>query len=249
VQEEFPSLICNGEKRTVATLPNACDQIDQHDMPSQILAVVRRTADIKMKEEKEKEEIMERARQRYFLEALERKRQRIEARRKAKEDTANALLSNKKAEAVKNFAREEINRWLSQKWKEWEMETTALEIETKQKTNNSATSSTAVETCELESAQKSSPAAQHRELTQEEKAAKDAAKKKAKRQKAKERAKEKKQIEKVELEKKERAIALQKEKASSSTKCDACGEGILGAGFEKFDKKYCSTKCARSGSK
>ncbi len=244
VQEEFPIL-----NQTAATLPTApFGQNDQSDMPSQILATVRRTADLTMKEEKEKEELMERARQRHFLEALERKRQRIEARRKAKGDTANALVSNKKAEAVKKSAREEIDRWLNQKWNEWEMETAALEIETTQRTNFAI--STADETsCELESTQMSSPTPQqHSVLTEDEKAAKAAAKKKAKRQKAKERAREKKQIEKVEQQKKERAMALQKEKESSSTKCDACGEGILGCGFERFDKKYCSTKCARSGS-
>jgi len=240
VQDEFPFL---GETRT-STLPIPCDQ--NNDMPSQILATVRQTANLTIKEDKQKEEATKKARQRYFLEALERKRRRIDARRKAKEDAAKLLSGNMEAETVKQSAREEIDRWLSQKWNEWE--TNALEIEsTKQKTND-CLASTDDEQCEVKIiTHESSP--QKKLLTEEEKAAKAAAKKKAKRQKARERAKEKKQIEKLEREKKERAVALQKKKESSDTKCAHCGGGVLGSGFDKFDKKYCSTKCARSGSK
>ena len=50
----------------------------------------------------------------------------------------------------------------------------------------------------------------------------------------------------IELEKKERAISLQKERDSSTIKCSCCGDGILGVGFDKFGKKFCSTKCARA---
>ena len=243
VQEDFPILNSNGENRTAATsLPTG--PCDQHDMPTEVLATVRHTADLTMKEEKEKEEMMESARQRYFLEALERKRKRIEAKIKAKGDTANALLSKKKYEAEQNSAKEEIDRWLNQKWNEWETETDASKRKAKE-----STISTADEACEFETAHESSPTPHNSELSEEEKAAKAAARKKAKRKKAKQRAKEKIQKEKVEQEKTELAMALQKEKERSATKCDACGDGILGFGFDKFGKKYCSTKCARSGSK
>jgi hypothetical protein len=85
-------------------------------------------------------------------------------------------------------------------------------------------------------------------LAAEEAAAeKLAAKKRAKRQKAKEKAKEKKLLERLENEKMERALAIQKKKEESATKCGACGDGVLGCGFEKFGTKFCSTKCARSG--
>ena len=238
VQDEFPFL---GGIGPSTTLP--CDQ--SNDMPSQILATVRQTADLTIKEEKEKQEAAEKARQRYFLEALQRKRQRIDARRRAKEDASKAHASNKEAEAVQKAAREEIDRWLSQKWNEWE--TNALEIETKKKASDSVASA-ANEQCEADMSQ-ISPTPQKSELTEEEKAAKAAAKKKAKRQKAKERAKEKKKLEKLEREKKERAMALQKEKENSSTKCAHCGGGVLGSGFDKYGKKFCSTKCARSGLK
>ena len=244
VQEAFPLL--SGEE--TVSLPTApCDQND--NMPSQILATVRHTAKLTIEEERAKEEEREKARQRHFLEALERKRQRIEARRKAKRDTTNALTSNKKAEAVKQSAREEIDRWINQKWNEWETDNLELE-KTKQKTSTAI--STADEPRKIDNTQKNNSSTQkenNSELSAEEKAAKAAAKKKAKRQKAKERAKEKKQIEKIEQEKKERALALQKEKESSSVRCDACRGGILGCGFDKFGKKFCSTKCARSVSK
>ncbi len=241
MQDEFPFL---GETWTSTSLPSQCDQ--NNDMPSPILDTVRQTANLTIQEDNQKKEATEKARQRYFLEALERKRRRIDARRKAKEDTAKVLAGNMEAEAVKQSAREEIDRWLSRKWNEWE--TNALEIETKQK-KNECIASTAKESCKVETMSHESPASLQKQLTEEEKAAKAAAKKKAKRQKAKERAKEKKQLEKLEREKKERAVALQKKKESSDTKCAHCGGGVLGSGFDKFDKKYCSTKCARSGSK
>ena len=123
--------------------------------------------------------------------------------------------------------------------------TSIAEIETKQKASDSV-ASTANDQCEADMSQKTP---QKVELTEEEKAAKAAAKKKAKRQKAKERAKEKKKLEKLEREKKERAMALQKAKENSSTKCAHCGGGVLGSGFDKYGKKFCSTKCARSGPK
>ena len=118
VQEAFPPLACNGDNNRSFTLPTA--SYDQNDMPSQILATIRHTADLTIKEETAKEEERENARQRYFLEALERKRQRIESRRKARRDTTIALKNNREVESVKKSAREEIDKWLTQKWNEWQ---------------------------------------------------------------------------------------------------------------------------------
>jgi len=239
VQEAFPLL--NGDDAPLPTAP--CAQIDT---PSQILSIARQTAELTINEERAKKEEEIKQRQRYFLEALERKRQRIEARRKAKKDAENVLISNQKATAVKQSAREEIDRWLNQKWNEWESESDALilELEAKQKVD---ATSTAEEHDNTNCNQKISCTKEEISVpSAEEKAAKMAARKKAKRQKAKERKKEKKQIERIELEKKERAISLQKERESSNVKCAACGGGILGVGFDKFGKKFCSTKCARA---
>lgn len=241
VQEAFPLL--NGDDAPLPTAP--CAQID--NTPSQILSIARQTAELTINEERSKKEEEMKQRQRYFLEALERKRQRIDARRKAKKDAENVLISNQKATAVKQSAREEIDRWLSQKWNEWESESDALalELEAKQKVD---AASTAEESSKTNCNQKISCSSKEETSvpSAEEKAAKMAAKKKAKRQKAKERSKEKKRIERIELEKKERAISLQKERENSAIKCSGCGEGFLGVGFDKFGKKFCSTKCARA---
>lgn len=240
VQEAFPLL--NGDDAPLPTTP--CAQIDT---PSQILSIARQTAELTINEERAKKEEEIKQRQRYFLEALERKRQRIEARRKAKKDAENVLISNQKATAVKQSAREEIDRWLNQKWNEWESESDALisELEAKQKVD--AVSTAAEEPGNTNCNQEISCTKEEISVpSAEEKATKMAAKKKAKRQKAKERVKEKKRIERIELEKKERAISLQRERESSNIKCGACGDGILGVGFDKFGKKFCSTKCARA---
>ena len=65
----------------------------------------------------------------------------------------------------------------------------------------------------------------------DDKGSKAAAKRKAKRQKAKEREKEKRRLEKLE-------IAVQKAKEESNSRCGACGEGILGCGFEKYGVNF-----------
>lgn len=242
LQEEFPTLPhLNGDGVPQQIHNSDCDSND----PDQMLETVRQTATLTIKEEKEKAERVKRNRQRYFLQALERKKGSIDARRKSKEEAASVLSREKEAEGVLQSARDEIDQWRAQQWEEWEC--VASIHKSKTKTEYAGNMKTSPDTNEPKHDKQQSTASQNEELTAEEKAAKAAAKKKAKRQKAKERDKEKKRIEKLESEKKERALAIQKEKENSAVKCGACGQGILGRGFEKYGRNFCSTKCARGG--
>ncbi|KAL7526616.1 hypothetical protein ACHAXR_001567, partial [Thalassiosira sp. AJA248-18] len=230
VQAAFPHL--NGDRLPQQPpLQNTKD--DANDPDQMMLEAVRQTANLTLIEEREEAERLERQRQRYFLKALERKRNRITAQRKAKEVAASALSRQKEANDVLQSARDEIDQWRAQQWQEWEHAASYRKSETK----SNATSSnieTPPETSEAKREGQPSTI-----LTAEEKAAKAAAKKKAKRQKAKERAKEKKRLENLEAEKKERALALQKEKENSALKCGACGVGILGLWSQLLQPKVC----------
>ena len=220
VQESFPLL--SGDRAEQKLPPRHCND---SDASSHLLETVRRTANLTIKEEKEKAAELERNRQRYFLLAMERKRKRIDERRKAKEKVAADVFLEKEAQSTLQSAREEIERWRAQEWSKWEQDASMNKPEIIAKETPPGTNKTKVDIQQS--------ASHNQELSAAEKAEKTAAKKKAKRQKAKERVKEKKRLEKLESEKRCRAQALQKEKENSMKKCGACGEGVLGSGFEK----------------
>lgn len=232
IQAEFPFL---GEDSGVPQVPPPQQQSSprhnsNNNTPSELLQTARKVANLTLQEEREKAIQREKAQQRYFMQALERKRQRIEARRKAKEEAALQMHVKKEAEDAVSSARNEIDQWRAQQWAEWDRAASIHRSKANDDTNSNAKPPPETTDNEHDSQQHKE---QKQELSAEEKEAKAAAKKKAKRQKAKERAKEKKRLEKVEQEKKERALALQRKKESSANKCGACGEGILGCGFEK----------------
>jgi hypothetical protein len=209
-----------------------------------MLEIARRAADITLKEEKQKSELRERNRQLYFTQALERKKQRISARQKAKAEAAKALCNEQKAKDELHMAMNEIDRWREQQWQKWEKDNLKHnEIQKQKSLSLAAVKSPPFSIEENDSINEDEKQA----AAEEETRVKAAAKKKAKRQRAKERAKEKKKEEQLANEEKERAVRLQSKKDNSDVKCGACGEGVLGFGFEKFDMKFCSTKCARSG--
>lgn len=241
VQAEFPYL---GDG-SIPQQPPLRNSNESDNVPSQILETVRLTADLAIREEKEKVERLQWQRQRYFMQALERKRDRIDARRKLKEDAVEKLQLEKEAQGELESARGEIVRWQAKQWEQWE-QATVIQKSKEDVKDSGFGMKTPPETDEPErEKQQSSPSNQG--LGAAEKAAKAAAKKKAKRQKAKERAKEKKRLESLEREEKERVLALQKQKESSAVKCGACDDGVLGCGFEKFGVTFCSPKCARNG--
>jgi hypothetical protein len=243
IQEAFPHLLGIGTDANPTTL-----QSQQYDeSSSQLLEVVRRTADMTLKEEREKAEQMERNSRLYFLQALERKKKRVLAKQQAKEAATASLLDQQMAKEELQTARNEIDRWRAQQWKSWEK--LALKHSAMQKQQeSSSTLSQSSSSVDVSSNLHSVTELENQISDENEEARRRAAlKKKAKRQRAKERAKEQKRLEHAIEEEKERAMELQKKKDSSTIKCGSCGEGVLGHGFEKFGLKFCSTNCARRG--
>ena len=134
-------------------------------------------------------------------------------------------------------AREEINKWREQQWKDLQRH--------------------AEEQAELK--QRQQPAQKPKGEQQDEvknivvveetvnieiqKAAKAA----AKRQRAKDRKKAQKVVAAREAEAKAKIAKVEAARKVASTKCACCHEGIIDCGFEKGNFKFCSPKCARTG--
>ena len=72
------------------------------------------------------------------------------------------------------------------------------------------------------------------------------AKAKEKKKRAKEKKKKEKEEKRIAEEELQRQQEIEAKKAAAALKCSACGNGILDCGFEKYNQRYCSTKCART---
>ena len=242
VQEAFPYLNINAKEYIPQQPPptnnsdvdnngNDCEDV------SDLLQTTRHVANLTKQEEEERAKRLERAQQQYFLDALQRKRVRIEARRRAKEDALMQMQDEKKAEETLISARAEIDEWRSQQWARWDR--IASIKSSKAKKDKDIQDSKLPSETGINENDKVDNMKVTNELAVGEKEAKAAMKKKLKRQKAKERAKEKKRLERIEAEKKERELKLQKKKEESKKRCGACGGGILGSGFEKVRQRLC----------
>lgn len=255
IQGEFPYLVGgDGAPRQSRPVGDGLDDARQ----SHLLETVRRTANLTLIEERERKECLERRRRICFLEALERKRERIDAREKARKDVADSMSREREAEQTLASARREIEEWRIRQWAEWDRAVASSAREPivraadddgeSMSTAKSPTPGIVVDPDDRDGPELASR--NNRELStgaEEERDVRAAAKRKAKRRKAKERAKERARSERLETEENERAMAIRREKAESTKKCCACGEGILGRGFERFGMVFCSPVCARSG--
>ena len=214
VQDSFPHL--NGVNGVVPK--SRCDA------DKGLLDTVRRTANLTLLEEREEEKRRARGEHLYIVRALERKKERIMARQKAKEEGVRALNREKETQRNVDKARAEIEAWRANQWQSWEEEASkfAKVLEAPKPVEVSKA------TEEPKEYNVSKP-----EEKEAQRAAAAAAKKKAKRKKAKQKAKEKKRLDRSEAERIERELALQKEKEASALKCGSCAEGIIGSGFEK----------------
>ena len=211
VQDSFPHL--NGVNGVVPK--SRCDA------DKGLLDTVRRTANLTLLEEREEEKRRARGEHLYIVRALERKKERIMARQKAKEEGVRALNREKETQRNVDKARAEIEAWRANQWQSWEEEASKVLEAPKPVEVSKATE-------EPKEYNVSKP-----EEKEAQRAAAAAAKKKAKRKKAKQKAKEKKRLDRSEAERIERELALQKEKEASALKCGSCAEGIIGSGFEK----------------
>ena len=195
---------------------------------------------------------LEIARQKLLCEALQRREERKrEWKRRVAEEKQK--LQHQKAESEEmERIQQEIESWREEQWdvlrKKSELRKEELERQRRQleqKQSPVDTTSEVDTSAPNDTILKGEPDIANEEEIASQKKAKAA----AKRRRAKERKKTQKAQEREVEAQKKKEMELESRRASSGVKCAACGEGVLGYGFEKYNQKYCSPKCARTATK
>lgn len=245
-QNAFPPLLQHvrqdaAENDATATTNSnhANTPIDEH--------IVERVRELSLQEEQERarrERHLELTRQRLLQEALARREERQKKQRQQREKGVELWEKKKQEEEEIQRARAEIDQWREEQWKKLRLLSEARQSVQEQGKQNGTDKTSTGDTGKEEDEQEK--ISQELGPTAEEIAEQQKAKATAKRRRAKQRKKEQKAQERAEQEKLLREKELEAKKAASASQCDACGQGILDCGFEKFGKRFCSPKCARS---
>jgi hypothetical protein len=239
-QNAFPRLL-SSESETPRSSGTSTLSPDLHLVES-VHAIAKR----EQLEQLERERRLELARQQMLHQALERREERRKERELLQSLAEIQLLDKQKEDEETRRARQEIEAWREEQWEK-------LRLISEQKTQSEKKR----EQKEKEKMQTKKMDKTHggditviqevADPSQEEMAA-TAKKAKAaeKKQRQKDRKKVQKQKEQASLDKKKKEQDLAAQKAAAAVQCTACGQGVLGCGFEKFEQKFCSSKCART---
>jgi hypothetical protein len=235
VQQSFPPLVHG----TTSCIPNV--GVNQH-----LLQTVQLTATQTRQEEYRKQILHQQAQRRLIQQARARQEERSRERRAAKCVHQQEMELQRLEREELERARAEIEKWRKEHWDRLLQQTEAIKQEANENIQDSCKHPAAVQDAETTMKQVvANEQAKLEELVRRQE--EQAAKKRAKRQRAKQRKKEQKEREQKEIEKRQEEQVYFEKKAASTNKCECCGEGYLGCGFEKFGHSFCSTKCARAG--
>jgi hypothetical protein len=211
------------------------------DVDAQLLGRVRQMAVHEEESQAQKERRLQLARQQLLQEALQRREERKrENTMQLKKVMEQSLEKRKEAEELEK-TRTEIAAWRNEQWER--LRAISESFQQKEKAREESVSvkkdpqqpKTGRVSVQMEEQTTE-------ENTEEQKKAKAAAKRK--RAKARKKAQKAEETAKLEAKKKEEEILAKK--AASAVLCAACGQGVVDCGFEKFDQKFCSPKCART---
>jgi hypothetical protein len=247
VQEAFPPLYenANGEY-SGNSIPDA--HIDER-----LLEQMRRVSLQEQRSQEQRARALQRAREQLLREALARREERRKQRNLERIQNAQKHQQQKEEQAEIQQARSEIDAWRDEQWEKLRILSDQHQQRERQKIMISKTLDTPTVggSMETKNERDNKPLNNNSDAVLEEELAAHRKKEKAsaKRKRARERQKLKKAVQQQEREREEQKRALEDQKAASKVKCDPCGGGILGCGFEKFGKVFCSTKCARSAAK
>jgi hypothetical protein len=252
VQAAFPPLSAASGKNG-DTNNGDSNQYDCHDI--QFLETVRTVAEQTRHTEWEEAQKREDWKRQCVKDALQRRRVRQETKQLERIRTQQLLEQQTRESRDLQEARAEIERWRQSQWDElteWsqimtEEENEQKKAETIMKQQQQKHSSLPPETAISKLAPKEEQMKDMKEAEEEERATKKAAKKK----RAKQRQKERKQQELKQLQKETitqaGTAALPKKRTNKVTfMCGTCDKGFTGCGFERYDRKFCSPKCARA---
>jgi len=196
-----------------------------------------------------RQQALQYAQQQLEKEAQQRKLMKQHSRQMAKLQAGAAFQREREEQQEIEKARNEIEEWRASQWERMRQLNEKREAR-KQERYQQQQARLQHETVlakEQEENQQQFLMESQRQQEAAEKEAKQKSDKAAKRKRAKERKKQQKAQERQEQEQREMEAALAAERAAAATKCDACGGGIVGCGFEKFGHQFCSPKCARAG--
>ena len=237
-QNAFPPLLSQGSE--AAAVVNGVTAKQEQDID--FLNRLRQVAINEDETTAEKERRLQRARQQLLQEALQRREQKKQERNLQKQQAVQQCVEKQKELDEIQQARAEIEAWRNSQWERLRQisdsyERKATKVKAKQNEEVQFTSVIEVST-----------EAQHDddEVNKIDKEEQKKAKAAAKRKRAKARKKAQRAEERLKMEEQKRKQELEAKKATSATQCAACQQGILDCGFEKFDQKFCSPKCART---
>jgi hypothetical protein len=236
-QSAFPRLVEGDSSRTRNShpLPSGMDE--------RTLDRIRELSLAEERERIEREREFEMRRQRLLQEALRRREERKQIRQQQLQLGTLECEKKKQEKEEIQRARAEIEEWRELQWEKLrQISETQLKSATGvQRADIHSQNDSTVEEDEDEGNGPKSQTPGGEELEERKKA-----KAAAKRKRANERKKALKAQERTEQARLAQQRTLEARKATSALKCAECGGGILDSGFEKFGKKFCSTKCARA---
>jgi hypothetical protein len=244
VQEAFPPL--NDDDNNNTNYHHQCSTATDEDF----LERVRHMSVQEQREQERRAERLEFARQQLLKEALERRNARQKQRNEERAQNAQQYQRKKEEQAEILMARAEIEAWREEQWEKLRLLSEQKEKQQKGRDVDKADGKLHEDEVIVSGEDNHAKASNTHGLINDEIAAQTKkAKAAAKRKRAKERKKTLKAEEREQIEREQQRKAREEEKAASTVKCNACGQGILDCGFEKFGKVFCSPKCARTAVK
>ena len=244
VQEAFPRLSTSADDDE----NTGSESVPSVQPDTEFVAKVHRQAVVDARVEQERQLRLEVARQKLLQEALQRREERRQKR-------LQQLREGKKQQQVKEQEQEELNRVRQEieAWREEQWEKLRLVSEKHQKTEQAEQRAREEEKMKLKQVEEEAEFEKRDHLlkedqmpTEEELVERKRQKAAEKKRRARERQKAKKAQQRAVQEEQRKQEELEAKKAAASKQCDACGQGILGHGFEKFDQHFCSPACART---
>lgn len=236
-QSAFPLLV-GGEpssSRTSCALPKA-------GIDDRALERIRELSLEEEQEETERERLSEIRRQRLLQAALARREERKRVLREQLQQGTMDYAKKKQEEEEIHRARAEIEKWREQQWEKLRQISETQRKKSANKVDSDHRIPSKAEANEHEDCFPLSNTPPSCETLEDTKKAKAVAKRK--------RANERKKAQRAKAREEQEMIAskdaLETRKAACATKCAYCGGGILDCGFEKFGRRFCSTKCART---
>ena len=214
--------------------------VNPTSVDTEFIERIRSQAEREEAQEAHRARQVELARQQILKEALQRRQQRLrEKHLKCMEEQKKREKQKMEQEEIQQ-ARAEIEAWREEQWEKLRI------LSESQQQKNLSNRSINVSCIKGEEDNRDTPSQDiDKGRSEDEVAAMKRMKAAAKRKRAKERKRAQKagQIAVGEEKKKD---AEEPKRPPNGVECAACGEAILGFGFERYERRFCSPKCART---